>query len=95
MAIVHDDYPEGLGVVIKVAHGWNPQATWYIARGILGVLGMELRNPYPLRRQKAFLVPGVVPEKHLEKLKDIPTWDEWDPDSDRWYFNPEDYKSQG
>ena len=69
MAIVHDDYPEGLGVVIKVAHGWNPQATWYIARGILGVLGMELRNPYPLRRQKAFLVPGVVPEKHLEKLK--------------------------
>ena len=60
-----------------------------------GVLGMELRNPYPLRRQKAFLVPGVVPKKHLEKLKDIPTWDEWDPDSDRWYFNPEDYKSQG
>jgi len=55
---------------------------------------MELRNPYPLRRQKAFLVPGVVPPKYLEKLKDIPTWDDWDPDSDRWYFNPEDYKSQ-
>ena len=35
---------------------------------------MELRNPYPLRRQKAFLVPGVVPKKYLEKLKDIPTW---------------------
>ena len=45
---------------------------------------MELRNPYPLRRQKAFLVPGVVPEKYLEKLKDIPTWDEWDPDHDRF-----------
>ena len=44
---------------------------------------MELRNPYPLRRQKAFLVSGVVPKEYLEKLKDIPTWDEWDPDSDR------------
>ena len=39
MAIVHADYPEGLGVVIKIAHGWNPQATWYVARAILGVLG--------------------------------------------------------
>ncbi len=85
LSIDHPDYPEGLGVVIKIAHGWNPQATWYVARGILGVLGFELRNPYPLKRQKAFLVPGVVPESHLEKLKTIPTWDEWDPDIDRWY----------
>lgn len=85
MAIVHPDYPDGLGVVIKIAHGWNPQATWYVARAILGVLGFELRNPYPLRRQKAFLVPGVVPDRYSEKLETIPTWDEWDPDHDRWY----------
>ena len=62
LAIEHPDYPEGLGVVIKVAHGWNPQATWYVARSILGVLGLELRNPYPLKRQKAFVVPGMIPE---------------------------------
>lgn len=86
MAIEHKDYPDGLGIVIKVAHGWNPQATWYIARGILGVLDFDLRNPYPLKRQKAFLVPGIVPEKYLTKLEQIPTWDEWDPDHDRWYF---------
>lgn len=86
MAIDHKDYPMGLGVVIKIAHGWNPQATWYIARGILGVLGIELRNPYPLKRQKAFLVPSIVPPKYLEKLKGIPTWDQWDPDHDRWYY---------
>mgnify|MGYP002815050992 FL=1 len=85
LGIEHPDYPEGLGVVIKIAHGWNPQATWYVARGILGVLGIELRNPYPLRRQKAFLVPGVVPDKYMDTLKTIPTWDEWDPDIDRWY----------
>jgi L-asparaginase II len=88
LGIVHPDFPEGLGVVIKIAHGWNPQATWYVARGILGVLGFTLRNPYPLRRQKAFLVPKVVPSQYTEKLRQIPTWDEWDPDIDRWYFEP-------
>lgn len=92
MAIDHKDYPDGLGIVIKIAHGWNPQATWYLARGILGVLGFELRNPYPLKRQKAFLVPGIVPQKYLKKLESIPTWDEWDPDCDRWYFDPKTHK---
>ena len=86
MAIEHPNYPKGLGVVVKVAHGWNSQATWYIARAILGVLGIELRNPYPLHRQKAFIVPGVVPSNLIEILETIPTWDEWDPDSDRWHY---------
>jgi L-asparaginase len=86
LAIDHPRYPQGLGVVIKIAHGWNPQATWYIARGVLGVLGFELRNPYPLRRQKAFLVPGIVPPDYLSQLEKIKTWDEWDPDHDRWYI---------
>lgn len=91
MSIVHPDFPDGLGVVIKIAHGWNPQATWYIARAILGVLDIELRNPYPLHRQKAFLVPGVVPPDRLAKLSSIPTWDEWDPDRDRFYLDWERY----
>ena len=87
LSIVHPDYPEGLGVVIKIAHGWDPQATWYVARAVLGVLGFELRNPYPLHRQKAFLVPGVVPPGREEALAAIPTWDEWDPDDDRWHYD--------
>lgn len=86
LAIEHPEFPKGLGIVIKIAHGWNPQATWYIARACLGVLGFELRNPYPLYRQKAFIVEGVVPKSRLEQLEAIPTWDEWDPDRDRWYF---------
>jgi len=94
MAVVHPDYPEGLGVVIKIAHGWNSQATWYVARAVLGVLGFELRNPYPLHRQKAFIVPGVVPPKYLDALETIPTWDEWDPDDDRWYYDWTAYKER-
>ncbi|TAH36377.1 MAG: hypothetical protein EYC70_11285 [Planctomycetota bacterium] len=91
LAVLHPDYPEGLGVVIKIAHGWNPRATWTIARSVLGVLGFELRNPYPLHRQKAFLVPGVVPPQRRELLEKIPTWDEWDPDRDRYYYAWERY----
>ena len=91
LAIVHEDFPEGLGVVVKIAHGWNAQATWYIARGILGSLGIELRNPYSLHRQKAFLVPGVVPPERLARLEQVPTWDEWDPDRERYDFDVEDY----
>jgi L-asparaginase len=87
LAVVHEDFPDGLGVVIKIAHGWNPQATWYVARAVLGVLGIRLRNPYPLHRQKAFLVPGVVPPERLAALEATPTWDEWDPDDDRWYYD--------
>ena len=87
LAVEHPDHPEGLGIVIKIAHGWNAQATWYVARGVLGVLGFELRNPYPLHRQKAFLVEGIVPPELLPRLERCPTWDEWDPDSDRWYYD--------
>jgi L-asparaginase II len=84
IAIEHDDWPEGLGIVIKIAHGWNSQATWYVARAVLGVLGIEFRNPYPLHRQKAFIVSGIVPDVYLEKLETVVTWDEWDPDRDRF-----------
>ena len=88
MAILHPDYPKGLGVAVKIAHGWNSQATWYVARAVLGVLGIDLRNPYPLHRQKAFLVSGVVPKSLEPTLETIPTWDEWDPDRDKFVDEP-------
>jgi L-asparaginase II len=91
LAVEHPEYPDGLGIVVKIAHGWDSQATWYVARSILGVLGFELRNPYPLHRQKAFVVPGVVPPELQPRLEGIPTWDEWDPDDDRWYVDGRPY----
>ena len=95
LAIEHPNYPDGLGVVVKIAHGWNSGATWYIARAILGVLGIELRNPYPLHRQKAFIVPGIVPEALATRLNETHTWDEWDPDDDRWYYDWDQYVARG
>jgi L-asparaginase len=95
LSIIHPDYPDGLGVVIKIAHGWNPGATWFVARAVLGVLGFDLRNPYPLHRQKAFIVPGVVPPDRQPALAQIPTWEEWDPDDDRWYYDHTQYIHRG
>ena len=91
LSIIHPDWPKGLGIVIKIAHGWNSQATWYVARAVLGVLGTNLRNPYPLHRQKAFIVPRVVPPQYLGRLEQVVTWDEWDPDRDRFTLDWRDY----
>mgnify|MGYP001277687867 FL=1 len=91
LSVDHPDWPNGLGIVIKIAHGWNSQATWYVARAVLGVLGVELRNPYPLHRQKAFIVPGIVPESMRGALEEVVTWDEWDPDRDRFSMDWREY----
>ena len=58
----------------------------YVFMFVLGCLGFELRNPYPLHRQKAFIVSDIVPSSLIDILETIPTWDEWDPDRDRWHF---------
>ena len=91
LSVIHPDWPEGLGIVIKIAHGWNSQATWYVARAVLGVLGIPLRNPYPLHRQKAFIVPRIVPPQYLDDLESVVTWDEWDPDRDRFTLDWKEY----
>jgi len=90
LSVDHPDYPNGLGITIKVAHGWNSQASWYLARGILGSLGFELRNPYALHRQKAFLVPQVVPPERISALEKVLTWDSWDPNRDGYEYSWED-----
>ena len=63
----------------------------YVARAVLGVLGIELRNPYPLHRQKAFIVPRIVPPQYLDVLESVVTWDEWDPDRDRFTMDWKEY----
>jgi hypothetical protein len=53
------------------------------AWAVLGVLGFELRNPYPLHRQKGSGA-GAWCRRGWVGLEAIPTWDERDPDRDRW-----------
>lgn len=91
LAIRHKNYPDGLGIMIKIAHGWDSTATWHVARWVLGVLGFDLRNPYKLERQKAFVFPEVVPENLRKNLDGIEKWDPWDTDEDRWDFEFDSY----
>jgi hypothetical protein len=55
------------------------------------VLGFDLRNPYKLERQKAFVVPEVIPPNLRSKMDRIVPFDPWDPDEDRWEFDFEKY----
>lgn len=91
LAIKHPEFPEGLGVVIKVAHGWDTTATWFVARYVLGVLGFSLRNPYRLDRQKAHIVSELIPPSLRHRMDDIQPFDAWDPDEDRWEFDFQKY----
>ncbi|MFN8578399.1 MAG: asparaginase [Candidatus Sericytochromatia bacterium] len=91
LGILHPDYPDGLGIVIKIAHGWDTQATWYVARYVLGVLGFDFRNPYPLERQKAYIIENVIPPNLRDRISTIQPWDDWDPDRDRWEFDVNNY----
>jgi hypothetical protein len=86
---VDERFPDGLGVVVKIAHGWNPAATWVRRPRRLGRARHRATQPLPpLHRQKPFVVPGVVPPIYQSALMDSPSWDEWDPDTDRWYPAP-------
>ncbi len=76
LAVEHPDYPDGLGIVIKIAHGWDPQAHLVRRSVVLGVLGFELRNPYVLHRQKPFVVADVIPPALRDRIGAVDPWDD-------------------
>ena len=48
-----------------------------------------------LRRQKAFIVPEVIPPELRARMNAITAWDSWDPDIDRWEFDPVQFIPSG
>ena len=71
---------------IRSTGTWGSNSAWSAS---------ELCNRYPLHRQKAFLVPSVVPPDRLARLESVATWDDWDPNRDRWYFDRQDASDSG
>lgn len=64
LAVRNRQYPSGLGIVIKTAHGWDPPATRHLAHSVLFALGYELDRPAPPAKQnviinKNILLPGL------------------------------------
>ncbi len=62
LAIEHPNYPEGLGVFIKLAHGTDNTAMWYLAHEILKALGWSLDLPSAPSRQIVQVHPEILPK---------------------------------
>jgi len=60
LAVDHPSYPRGLGIVIKIAHGWDPKATWFIAAKILEKFSVKLQNTQQFSGQKVFVHDSVA-----------------------------------
>ena len=41
------------------------------------------------------VVPGIVPPDHLSRLEQVQTWDEWDPDTERYPYDWRDFTEGG
>ena len=61
LSVIHPDWPKGLGIVIKIAHGWNSQATWYVTRAVLGVLGHRTQKSLSTTSAKGIHCTRIVP----------------------------------
>lgn len=42
LAISHPEHPQGLGIVIKLSHGWDASATGFVAEAILQKMGFNV-----------------------------------------------------
>ncbi|MBI2603015.1 MAG: asparaginase [Deltaproteobacteria bacterium] len=84
LGIRHADFPQGLGVAIKTAHGTDHQAVWYIARAILASLDFSVRNPSPLRRQMPVVNPDILPPSLRPRIVGLSMRNEDEPVDDIW-----------
>jgi L-asparaginase len=84
LSIKHRSYPNGLGVVVKIAHGWDPKAMWFIASAILRTLDFPFPNPSPLDRQTAYVSNSVVPQDLSAKFDAVIAGDVIGAIDDKW-----------
>lgn len=61
LGIEHPSYPEGLGVVIKLAHGWDMKSMSFVASRILRSLGFLVGNPYAEDEEEVVVSFDVTP----------------------------------
>jgi L-asparaginase len=45
IAVESPRYPQGLGLVVKIAHGYDPKVAWQVAYHLLQALGIEAPKP--------------------------------------------------
>ena len=60
-AIDHSNYPDGLGIVIKLCLGWDGTASGFIAAHLLASLGIDLPLPTAPEGQTAQIADNLCP----------------------------------
>lgn len=61
LAIDHPKYPDGLGIVIKLSHGWDGTASGFVAAHLLASLGIDLPLPTAPEGQTAQVADNLCP----------------------------------
>jgi L-asparaginase II len=61
LGLEHPSYPKGLGIVIKLAHGWDTKAMSFLASHILRSLGFFVDNLYSFEDQEVVVSAEVIP----------------------------------
>ena len=67
LSVCHRDYPEGLGIVIKLAHGWDMKAMGFIAADILSSLGFDFKAPPAPDKQTVHITAELCPKTSLKR----------------------------
>ncbi|PAJ73801.1 hypothetical protein CJF42_13805 [Pseudoalteromonas sp. NBT06-2] len=67
LAIKDEHYPDGLGIVLKIAHGRDEQSMKLIAQSIIDYLGFEWYVEETNSEQVAHVKNGVLPNKNAYK----------------------------
>ena len=71
----HPQFPQGLGIAIKLAHGFDVQWMPWMVRGVLGSLnpewGTRMKVPPTPKRQTIRLALDLAPPGHQENLRQM------------------------
>lgn len=60
LAIEHPKYPNGLGIVIKLSHGWDASATGFVAEALLESLGFSVPATEQPSGQQAVVNQAII-----------------------------------
>ena len=87
LAIEHPDYPDGLGVVSRLrTAGTRLQPGTSPARCPCSESNWRNSSIAPTKGSSCLTPDALAP-----RLNETLTWDEWDPDDDRWFYDWDQY----
>lgn len=69
LSMCDSQFPQRWGVVIKIAHGWDPRSTAFLAHVVLSAWGYEFRATPQLEGQTAWVSSEILPPNLRSKWR--------------------------